>query len=40
MPTPVASEGAVSVLNESGVLSRLDAAMGTASYRFRLDKEA
>ncbi len=40
IPTPVAYEGALYVLNESGILSRIDAKTGAVSYRSRVDKEA
>jgi outer membrane protein assembly factor BamB len=40
IPTPVAYQGAVYVLNENGILTRLDAKTGAVSYRSRLDKEA
>jgi outer membrane protein assembly factor BamB len=40
IPTPVAYEGALYVLNENGILSRLDTKTGAVSYRSRLDKDA
>ena len=40
IPTPVAYDGALYVLNENGILSRIDAKTGTITYRSRLDKDA
>lgn len=40
LPTPVAYEGAIYVLNETGILSRIEAKTGKVSYRSRLDKDA
>jgi outer membrane protein assembly factor BamB len=40
LPTPVAYQGALYVLTDTGILSRIDAATGTVTYRSRLDKDA
>ncbi len=40
LPTPVAYEGGIYVLNETGIFSRIDAKTGSVSYRSRLDKDA
>ncbi len=40
LPTPVAYQGALYSLTETGILSRIDAKSGKVSYRSRLDKDA
>ncbi|MEZ5399950.1 MAG: PQQ-binding-like beta-propeller repeat protein [Bryobacteraceae bacterium] len=40
LPTPVAYEGALYVLGETGIFSRIDAATGKLTYRARLDDNA
>lgn len=40
LPTPVAYEGAVYALTETGILSRYDARTGQMSYRTRIDPTA
>ncbi|MEO8024952.1 MAG: PQQ-binding-like beta-propeller repeat protein [Bryobacteraceae bacterium] len=39
LPTPVLYDGALYVLNEEGILSRIDAKTGKVSYKERLDVE-
>ncbi len=39
LPTQVAYQGALYIVNEKGVFSRLDAKTGKVTYRERLDKE-
>ena len=40
LPTPVAYEGALYVLSETGIVSRFAAKSGKLSYKSRLDREA
>jgi outer membrane protein assembly factor BamB len=40
LPTPVAYEGALYILNETGILTRLDAKTGKQTYKTRLDPSA
>src|SRR4030095_3496774 len=40
IPTPVAYEGALYVLDDKGILARFDAKTGALSYKERLDVEA
>ena len=40
LPTPVAYQGGIYVLNETGIFSRIDAKTGQVTYRSRLDKDA
>ncbi len=40
LPTPVAYQGALYALSETGILARLDAKDGTIIYRSRLDTDA
>ena len=40
LPTPVGYDGAIYVLNETGILSRMDAKTGKVTYRSRLDADA
>ena len=40
LPTPVAYQGALYALSETGILARLDAKDGTITYRSRLDTDA
>lgn len=40
LPTPVAYQGSLYVLNETGILSNLDAQTGKVAYRNRLDANA
>ncbi len=40
LPTPVAYQGALYALSDTGILARLDAKDGTITYRSRLDTDA
>jgi len=40
LPTPVAHQGAIYVLGETGIFSRLDAKTGKVTYRSRLHEDA
>lgn len=40
LPTPVAYQGALYVLNETGILSNIDSKTGKVTYRSRLDADA
>jgi len=40
LPTPVAYQGGVYVLNEKGIITRFDAKTGKVTYKERIDREA